>query len=41
MIYHLSLKTAGQITGILLLLLGLAGLVAPDSVSNFARALPR
>ncbi|MGI9088990.1 MAG: hypothetical protein ACR2HH_14815 [Chthoniobacterales bacterium] len=41
MIYHLSLHTVGLVTGLLLLLLGVAGLVAPDAVSKFARALPR
>jgi len=41
MIYHLSLQTAGYIAGIVLLLLGLWGLVRPDTSQAAARSLPR
>ena len=41
MIYHLSLHTAGLIAGLFLLLVGVLGLVIPDSVRKFAAALPR
>ena len=41
MIYHLSLQTAGFITGLLLLLIGMAGLIKPDLSRGFAQRLPR
>lgn len=41
MIYHLSLQAAGIISGVLLLVLGIPGLLKPDSVRNFATGFPR
>jgi len=41
MIYHLSLQTAGYIAGAFLLLIGLWGLIQPDSSQVAARSLPR
>ncbi len=41
MIYHFSLRSAGLITGLLLLLAGMLGLVMPDSVRKFLIGLPR
>jgi hypothetical protein len=40
MIYHLSLHTAGMIAGAFLILVGLIGLVKPDS-ANVAQRFPR
>jgi uncharacterized membrane protein len=41
MIYHLSLQTAGYISGIFLLLFGLSGLVRPAASQAAAGRLPR
>lgn len=41
MIYHLSLQTAGIISGALLLIFGLAGMVKPEPARRFASRLPR
>lgn len=41
MIYHLSLRTAGYIAGIILSLFGLWGLIRPDASQSAARSLPR
>ncbi|HEY2615647.1 MAG TPA: hypothetical protein VGI42_08040 [Chthoniobacterales bacterium] len=41
MIYHLSLRTAGFITGIFLLLISLPGLIKPDRSRAFAQRFPR
>ena len=41
MIYHLSLQTAGYIAGLFLSILGLWGLIQPDSSRSVARSLPR
>ena len=41
MIYHLSLRTAGLIAGLFLILVSLPSLVMPDSVRQSAVALPR
>lgn len=41
MIYHLSLQTAGIISGAILLLIGLLGIVAPQPTRSFASRLPR
>jgi len=41
MIYHLSLQTAGYISGLALLLFGLWGLVRLDASQAAARNLPR
>ncbi len=41
MIYHLTLRSAGVIAGLFLLLLNAPGLVAPESARKFATAVPR
>ncbi len=41
MIYHLSLHTAGIIAGVLLLLVGLPGVLKPDSCRGLASRFPR
>jgi hypothetical protein len=41
MIYTLSLQTAGYIAGLFLAILGLWGLIQPDSSQSAARSLPR
>jgi hypothetical protein len=41
MIYHLSLQTAGYVVGVFLLLLGLWGLIRPETSQAAARSLPR
>ncbi|PYL30570.1 MAG: hypothetical protein DMF45_01715, partial [Verrucomicrobia bacterium] len=41
MIYDLSLQTGGFITGIVLILLSVPGLVKPGSVQNWLKRFPR
>lgn len=41
MIYHLSLKTAGLIAGIFLVLISLPGIISPAAVQKWAKRLPR
>jgi hypothetical protein len=41
MIYHLSLKTAGLVAGLLLVLISVGALATGESARNFARRLPR
>jgi hypothetical protein len=41
MIYHLSLQTAGYIAGLFLSILGLWGLIQPNTSRDAARSLPR
>jgi hypothetical protein len=41
MIYHLTLQTAGQIAGILLILVSLPGMVKPGLFQAWAKRLPR
>jgi hypothetical protein len=41
MIYEISLQTAGWITGVVLILLGLPGLIKPQPIQSLARRLPR
>jgi hypothetical protein len=41
MIYHFSLKAVALVTGFVLILLSLPGMVRPQLVQNFAKRLPR
>jgi hypothetical protein len=41
MIYHLSLRTAGLIAGVVLVLISLPGLFRPEAWQAFAKRLPR
>ena len=41
MIYHLTLQTAGLITGFFLLLIGVLGMIKADTTLKLARRLPR
>jgi hypothetical protein len=41
MIYHLSLQAAGIITGAILVLIGLPGLVKPNLLQDLAKRFPR
>src|SRR4051812_32317701 len=41
MIYHLSLRTAGLIAGLVLVLISLPGLIRPDALQALAKRLPR
>ncbi len=41
MIYHLSLRAAGLIAGIVLVVLGLPGIIRPNVLQRLAKQLPR
>src|SRR5437868_7097474 len=41
MIYHFSLQSVAIVTGIILLLIGLAGLILPSAAQSRAKRLPR
>jgi hypothetical protein len=41
MIYHLTLKNAALIAGVVMLLLSLPGLIQPGALQKFAKTLPR